>query len=138
MPVGPTDPAEAAYTYVFVRTDIPVADQLVQVGHACLEAGSRFNQPGVFSNLVLFGVSSQARLRDAAAWVEAVGIRCFAFFEPDDAMGYTAVCTEPVVGDARLFFRRFKLWAGPVSGDTVNSVGSPPRAPPGRAHIFAG
>jgi len=27
------------YVYVLVRQDIPLADQIVQVGHICLEAG---------------------------------------------------------------------------------------------------
>lgn len=27
------------YAYVIVRQDIPLADQMVQVGHACYEAG---------------------------------------------------------------------------------------------------
>ena len=119
-----------------MRTDIPVADQLVQVGHACLEAGSRFNLPEASCNLVLFGVSSQARLREAAAWVEMAGIKCVTFFEPDDDLGYTAACTEPVRGGARRFLRRFNLWRGGVSGGTLNAAGSPPRAPPGRAHLL--
>jgi hypothetical protein len=85
------------YAYVFVRTDIPIADQLVQVGHACLEAGNRFAQPEGPCHLVLFGVRSEARLLDAAVWLNAAGIKCVTFFEPDDRLGYTAISTEPVV-----------------------------------------
>ena len=108
-----------------MRTDLPVADQLVQVGHACLEAGNKFGQPKAPSHLVLFGVSSEARLREAAAWLEAADIRTVAFFEPDDAMGYTALCTEPVQGGSRRFLKRFKLWQQSAS----------PRAPPRGAFL---
>lgn len=93
-----------------MRTDIPIADQLVQVGHACLEAGNRFAQPEASCHLVLFGVPSEARLLDAAAWLNAAGIRSVAFFEPDDGLGYTAICTEPVLGSTRRLLKRFQLW----------------------------
>ena len=82
----------------------------MQVGHACLEAGNRFGQPEAPCHLVLFGVSSAARLLDAAAWLNAAGIRSVAFFEPDDGLGYTAICTEPVVGSTRRLLKRFSLW----------------------------
>ncbi len=114
---------EPAYTYVFVRTDLPAADQIVQVGHACLEAGSKFDQPKAPCHLVLIGIASEARLCEAAAWLEAAGIRSTAFFEADDAMGYTALCTEPVQGGTRRSLKRFKLWHQPGTA----------RAPPGRA-----
>ena len=30
---------QPSYVYVLVRKDIPIADQVVQTGHACLAAG---------------------------------------------------------------------------------------------------
>ncbi len=124
---------EPAYTYVFVRTDLPAADQIVQVGHACLEAGSKFDQPKAPCHLVLFGISSEARLCEAAAWLEAAGIRSTAFFEPDDALGYTALCTEPVQGGTRRSLKRFKLWHQPGSAGITRIVHGSARAPPGGA-----
>lgn len=99
--------------YAIVRTDIPLADQLVQVGHACLEAGNRFEQTVDPANLVLLGVPSQQKLYDAIARMEAAGIRCEVFYEPDDEMGHTAVCTEPVSGLQRRVFRRYRKWREP-------------------------
>jgi len=32
------------------------------------------------------------------------------FYEPDYDTGYTAICTEPIYGDARKLFRKYKLW----------------------------
>jgi hypothetical protein len=93
-----------------VRTDIPLAQQLVQVGHACLEAGRHFAQPSHPCHLVLLSVKSQAQLHDAVREAEAVGVRSLMFYEPDDELGDTAACTEPLVGPQRPIFRRFALW----------------------------
>jgi hypothetical protein len=93
-----------------VRADIPLADQVVQVGDACLEAGRCFVQPAEPCNLVVLSVASLAHLHDAIARAEHAGIRCVVFHEPDDGMGDTAACTEPITGDARRVFRRFALW----------------------------
>jgi len=38
------------------------------------------------------------------------GIQYQNFFEPDDNMGLTAVCTECLQGSIRNIFRGFKLW----------------------------
>jgi hypothetical protein len=99
-----------------VRADIPLADQIVQVGHACLEAGRRFEQPAESPHLIVLSVSSEAHLHDAIAQTEVQGIRCAVFHEPDDDMGNTAACTEPVSGAYRRVFRRFPLWSAPVGG----------------------
>lgn len=122
-----------------MRTDLSLAVQLVQVGHACVEAGSRYPGNGSPSHLVLFGVGSEARLLDAVAWLEAAGIRSVAFFEPDAGLGYTAACTEVVASSTRRYLRRFKLWnqATPEGATEDHSYAS--RAPPvaplhGRAH----
>ena len=104
------------YVYVLVRSDMPLADQMVQVGHACLEAGRRFCQPEAVSHLVVLSVRSQAQLRDAAREAEAMGIRCLVFNEPDDGLGHTAACTEPITGMHRPIFRRFRLWEAPQAG----------------------
>src|SRR5207249_7393259 len=92
---------------------IPLADQVVQVGHACLEAGGKFGSPPPASgpcHLVLLGVPTERHLREALARLEALGVRYVFFFEPDEGMGYTAACTEPVESAQRRFFRRFPLW----------------------------
>lgn len=113
-----------------MRTDIPLADQIVQVGHACLEAGRRFPQPQQPCNLVLLSVPSELQLHDAiieAGWAD---IRCAVFHEPDDDMGDTAACTEPLAGEYRRVFRRFPLWRTPAAT-------TPARGPPSSADTAA-
>jgi hypothetical protein len=41
------------------------------------------------------------------------GIRCALFEEPDDNLGLTASCSEPICGMARRIFRCLPLWRVP-------------------------
>ena len=94
---------------MLVRADLPVADQIVQAGHACLEAGRRF-QPEENCHLVVLRVPDEIELRLAVQQAEAVGIHFASFFEPDDDLGLTAACTAPLASQQRRFFRRYALW----------------------------
>ena len=80
------------------------------MGHACLEAGFRFQQPVSTCNLVLLGVANEQQLLLAVERIETAGIRCAVFNEPDDEMGYTAACSEPVTREQRRHCRKFPLW----------------------------
>jgi hypothetical protein len=93
-----------------VRTDIPLADQIVQVGHACLDAGNRFELTQNPCNLVLLAVHSEFDLLNTVERVEMAEVKCVTFYEPDDGLGYTAACTEPITGLNRRLFRRIPLW----------------------------
>ena len=106
--------------------DIPLADQIVQVGHACLEAGKSFEQPSQSCNLVVLSVPSERHLHEAVARIRFAGIECFVFFEPDDDMGYTAACTQPVQASYRRVFKRFPLWG--ASNSHQEARGPPPAA----------
>lgn len=101
------------YSFAFVRTDLPVADQVVQVGHVCMEAGARW--PGVErENLVVFGVD-KGQLEYAMDRLAWLGIEWVEFHEPDEArpgegpMGLTAICTRPSPGQPKAL-RLLKLW----------------------------
>jgi hypothetical protein len=98
---------------VLIRTDIPLADQIVQVGHTCLAAGWQFAQPAAPCHLVVLGVPTQARLLEQVAAAALAGIRCEVFTEPDDGLGATAACSEPVCGADRRCFRHLPLWQAP-------------------------
>lgn len=101
--------------YVLVRTDLPITAQIVQVAHACVTAGHRFAPPDSH-HLVLLAMRDESDLRRAAEMLEAdAGIAHALFYEPDGALGFTSLCTEPVSGRTRLFLRRFPLWQPPVT-----------------------
>jgi hypothetical protein len=99
------------YLFVAVRRDIPPADQMVQVAHAAFEAGQRWHADRETCHLILLSVPTQAALIDLAIRCEARGIGCVVFDEPDDHMGFTALCSEPLRDHRRRLFRRYPLWA---------------------------
>jgi hypothetical protein len=111
---------------VLVRTDIPLADQIVQVGHACLEAGWQFAPPAVPCHLVVLAVLSEAHLHAAIAAAALAGIRCVVFHEPDDELGATAACSEPITGVARRVFRRLPLWSASAALEWARGPPVPP------------
>jgi hypothetical protein len=95
---------------VFVRTDIPLADQIVQVGHACFSAGLKCQISDEEVNLVLLSMDSEKQLLASLGALNAAGIKYVVFHEPDDEMGYTAACTEPLTGTYRREFHNYQLW----------------------------
>ena len=118
------------YVYAFIRQDLSLEDQMVQLGHACLEAGQAFYRPASglksdaeglgegapdVANLIVFGVADFIQLERARMKMQANDIRHHAFFEPDPgadgaSKGWTAFATEPVTGERRKVFRNYKLW----------------------------
>lgn len=52
----------APYTYIFIREDLSVPQQIVQASHAALEAGFRFSKPDETSHIVLIGAKNQEHL----------------------------------------------------------------------------
>lgn len=90
--------------------DIPLADQIVQVAHTCLEAGFKYSRPNENIYLVVVQVESETQLLSAVERIGTQGIQFVVFYEPDDEMGYTAACTEPLSPIYRREFRDFPLW----------------------------
>ncbi len=104
---------------MFVRTDLPLADQIVQVGHVCLEAGGGFAIPAD-CRLVALAVPNRETLLACLDFCREREIACRSFVEPDSAdeiaaepMGLTAICTEPLINARRKYLRRFRLWSLP-------------------------
>lgn len=106
---------EGYSTYLWVRTDIPPADQIVQAAHAAQEAGGRWGVPGG-CRLVVFAVEGREALQAAREFCELRNVPTVVFDEPDpvaaggEPMGHTALCTAPLPNEARTLFRRFRLW----------------------------
>jgi hypothetical protein len=98
------------YNYVFVRKDIPIADQLVQVGHACLKAGYTFPCPTGEPFMVLLGLKDSQELEDTKEYLKAYEIEFVTFYEPDENMGETAICTTYVSSWQRKIFEEYELW----------------------------
>jgi hypothetical protein len=97
--------------YVFVRTDLPIEQQIVQAGHAALEAGHEFDKVSDdVSSLIILRIKSKAKLENAIASIRSKGIRMVEFHEPDWDYGLTAAASEPIFEDSREAFKRYNLW----------------------------
>jgi hypothetical protein len=68
-------------------------DQIVQVGHACLEAGRRF-QPDDGCHLVVLTVADQIELAQVIDRLAAIDIRCAAFYFFFNDTATTEIYTE--------------------------------------------
>lgn len=83
-----------------------MAQQLVQLGHACLQQKA----PAKVNSLILFEVKNEDHLVQTKAYLDSRGIDSYMFFEPDYDTGYTAIATEPIEGEDRKMFAKFNLW----------------------------
>jgi hypothetical protein len=99
------------YVYVAVRSDLTSAQQLVQAAHATQESGAQFGCPE-HCHMVVFEVNGIEGLKKFCEVCGNAGIQYSLFYEPDYDLGYTAACTEPIMGQARSHFRRFQLFGG--------------------------
>jgi hypothetical protein len=94
-----------------VRTDIPIGYQIVQAGHACFEMGMQvLNKPDVVSHMVLCSIINEEDLDKLGFFLKGHNIAYHKFYEPDYETGHTAICTEPIYGEQRKLFKKFKLW----------------------------
>lgn len=107
-----------SYIYCFIREDISPEQKIVQLGHACHEAGkllpsAEFKEP---STMILLSASNEADLKMISRKIDCAGIDHSMFYEPDPmsngrTMGYSAICTRPIFTDReRTFFRKWDLY----------------------------
>ena len=82
--------------YTFIRTDLPIEQQIVQAAHSALEAGRDLGKPDSESNLILLGIRDQDSLLQVAERLKFNDIKYSLFYEPDDDCGYTSLTTEPL------------------------------------------
>ena len=99
------------YVYTFIRTDLPIEQQIVQAAHSALEAGRELGQPDLPSHLILLEAKSEEHLLKIANDLTELGIQYHNFFEPDHSRGYTSLTTEPLFSsEQRRYFRKHKLY----------------------------
>jgi len=96
------------YTYIFIRTDLSYAQQIVQAAHTTLEAGRNFECSEI-SSIVLFGVNDENELLDAGLHMRRNGIKYHDFYEPDIGQ-FTALASEPLYGDDRESMQIYKTY----------------------------
>jgi len=98
------------YTYVIIRKDISLVQQIVQASHAALEAGHKFPTTPTTSYLILLEVENEHELLKAKKHLDHYLIPNELFHEPDNDLGFSAVCTIAIKGSKRKLLSRFKLY----------------------------
>ena len=100
-----------SYIYTFIREDLSPEQKIVQIGHACYEAGKLFRDDQGISNLVLLSAKDENALIDISEKLGMRGIKFYIFYEPDNSMGNSAICTEPIIENRdRNFFKKWNLF----------------------------
>lgn len=94
---------------LFIRTDIPSAQQTIQACHALLEL-ARHVPIEDHPSFIFFECRNSAELLAARVHVSSCGFKTFPFNEPYADWGITAFACEPVSEDDRASFKQFKLW----------------------------
>lgn len=97
--------SQTPYTYLMIRKDLSMPQRIVQTAHAAHEAGHAY---GDHSHMALLGITDERSLIKAADHLERNGIQYRMFYEPDIS-GYTAIATEPLIGERRKPLRRYSL-----------------------------
>lgn len=84
---------------------------VVQAGHAILEATKAFVLQNMedHPSLIVFGVKSEAKLKNLGETIRSHGIQIREFREPDIGNEMTAFATEPVCGEQRQLFAKYTL-----------------------------
>lgn len=60
-------------------------------------------------NIVLIGLPNLASLERTHAKIRAANIRHCAWREPDYDFGFTAIATEPLIGERRAIFKNYRV-----------------------------
>lgn len=100
------------HVYVFVRTDLPIQQQIVQSNHAAYEAGIFLGdkEQAEPASLIVIAVKNKAKLEKAMLDLQSKGINLIPFEEPAWDYGLTAFGTEPLTQDRRILLKRYQLW----------------------------
>jgi hypothetical protein len=130
----------APYVYIFVREDLNAEQQVIQAAHAALESAYRFPlSADAEPFLVTLGVDDVDALTEAQERITRKGIRSFVFFEPDHAIGFSALATEPITSGQKrkVFFpyRLFRAGARGAASSQDDAGGSRPSPGASRAEV---
>lgn len=94
------------WLYAFVRTDIPVIHQAVQLGHAVYEASCDERHP----SFVFLAVDNEEQLQKAMSRAFYNGIDIYPFYESYLDWGLTAFAINGITKENRHLFKEYKLW----------------------------
>lgn len=98
------------FVYVFVRQDLPVPAQMVQVAHAAFQVPMEQFFRGIPS-IVVIGMPDTKGLDKVRKKLADAGITSFEFTDPDAKhLGVTAIATEPLDKEQKSVLSNYRLW----------------------------
>ena len=95
---------------MFIRVDLPVEHQIIQSNHAVYHLASLRQQDEGVPNLVLIGLPGQKALRKVLSKLSVNNIPHYAWEEPDNDWGLTAIATAPITGEQRETLRNYRVY----------------------------
>jgi hypothetical protein len=116
--------------------------QIIQSNHAVYHLAGLHYEDGT-PNMVLIGLPDAWALKRAEAKLRAQNIPHYAWFEPDNDFGFTAICTAPLRGEQRKAMANYRIYASVAqTGSKEHSVLTErsqgrnlPEAPDFHAHV---
>jgi hypothetical protein len=93
---------------------LSVGSYCVQSCHAVIEASKHFGFTQEHPSVIVCEAKNEETLLKFAKKLQEANIGFKAFQEPDIGNQFTALATEPVFGDKRLFFKNFQLLKGDI------------------------
>lgn len=97
---------------MFIRQDLPLAQQLVQSNHATFKLASGLQPEGGIPNIVVIGVPDVRALSRVLAKLKQHQIVHAPFYEPDFDYGFTAIATAPLNEVSRQVLSNYRLYSG--------------------------
>lgn len=73
-------------------------------------------------NIVMIGVPNLSALNRVQSKLRANQIPHFSWIEPDNDLGFTAICTSPLREDKRTVLRNYRVYHSPVTEQSANFV----------------
>lgn len=97
------------YVYVFIRTDIPAEQQVVQSCHAVFHMAELYIPDRQTPNIIVIGVPHLTALNRVKTKLQANQIPHYAWTEPDFDMGETAIATVPLDSEQREVLKNYRV-----------------------------
>lgn len=98
------------YVYLFIRRDLSNPQKIVQSCHAAMEMSRHhMNTEDEHPSLVVIGIKSEEKLKNASSRIQGLGIDIKEFYEPLFDNQLTSFATAPVGEEIREHFKKYNL-----------------------------
>jgi hypothetical protein len=99
------------WLYLFIRQDIPVAQQITQSNHATYSLALAYNPACDIPNIVTIGVPDLAALKRVQYKLVQNQIPHYAWTEPDFDLGFTSITTVPLDFNQKQILKNYRVYS---------------------------